>query len=244
MSRFLTDVVNLNQTRIDTLESRVGTIQTFLTNSGWTPKIRGFSPQGSWAHRTIIKPSNGRLFDADLVVFVDPVAGWNATDYVVGLRGVFPRIRSLPRARIDDHTLRDSDLCRRFLSRCCSLRCRSAVAGHTWRSAIEATTSSNRRARCAIRPGFKSATLWIGSNHLQHVVRLIKYLRDIKGTFSAKSILLTTLVGSQINPADAQPLNRQAWFSRSADRTPHSPRAARQCAAGQSRRCRPCEIPF
>ena len=55
--------------------------------------------------------------------------------------------------------------------------------------------------------------LWVGSNHLQHVIRLIKYLRDIKGTFSAKSILLTTLVGSQINPLDAREENRKAWFS-------------------------------
>ena len=57
-SRFLTDEVNLNQTRIDTLASRVGTIETFLNNSTWKPRIRGFSPQGSWAHRTIIKPGN------------------------------------------------------------------------------------------------------------------------------------------------------------------------------------------
>ena len=55
--------------------------------------------------------------------------------------------------------------------------------------------------------------LWVGSNHLQHVIRLIKYLRDIKSTFSAKSILLTTLVGSQINPLDAREENRKAWFS-------------------------------
>jgi hypothetical protein len=54
--------------------------------------------------------------------------------------------------------------------------------------------------------------LWVGSNHLQHVIRLIKYLRDIKGTFSAKSILLTTLVGSQINPLDAREENQKAWF--------------------------------
>ena len=57
-SRFLVDEVNLNQTRIDTLASRVGTIETFLTNSTWKPRIRGFSPQGSWAHRTIIKPGD------------------------------------------------------------------------------------------------------------------------------------------------------------------------------------------
>jgi hypothetical protein len=45
---------------------------------------------------------------------------------------------------------------------------------------------------------------WIGANQLQQTIRLLKYLRDIKGTFSAKSILLTTLVGIQVSPLDAQ----------------------------------------
>ena len=77
--------------------------------------------------------------------------------------------------------------------------------------------------------------LWVGSNHLQHVIRLIKYLRDIKGTFSAKSILLTTLIGSQINPLDAREENQEGLVFGFADRPAHSRRAARQPAAGQPR---------
>jgi len=68
---FLVDEVNLNRTRIDTLESRVQTIATFLRNGDWGPVIRTCSPQGSWAHRTIIKPKNDHPCDADLVVFAD-----------------------------------------------------------------------------------------------------------------------------------------------------------------------------
>ena len=45
-SRFLVDEVNLNQTRIDTLASRVGTIETFLTNSTWKPKNPRLQPAG------------------------------------------------------------------------------------------------------------------------------------------------------------------------------------------------------
>ena len=45
---------------------------------------------------------------------------------------------------------------------------------------------------------------------LRKVTRLLKYLRDIKTTFSCKSILLTTLVGERITETDAY--NRAALF--------------------------------
>lgn len=211
MSQFLTDVVNLNQTRIDTLESRVATIQTFLTNSGWAPKIRGFSPQGSWAHRTIIKPSSGGLFDADLVVFVDPVTGWNATDYVVGLRGVFrgsDRYRDLASMTTRCATLTYAgDFCLDVVPCIVDRRSPSTLEICNRRDNIFELSSPLR-----YTAWLQERNTWIGSNHLQHVVRLVKYLRDIKGTFSAKSILLTTLLGSRINHTDAQPPNRQASF--------------------------------
>jgi hypothetical protein len=212
LSTFLVDEVNLNQTRIDTLASRVGTIETFLTNSTWQPKIRGFSPQGSWAHRTIIKPAGDSPFDADLIVFVDPVPGWRPTDYIVELRAVF----------------RASDRYRELASmstRCVTLTyagdfCLDVVPCVVDRHSPGTLEVCNRKDD-AFEPTnplrftawLDERNLWVGSNQLQHVIRLIKYLRDIKGTFSAKSILLTTLVGSQINPLDAREENQKAWFS-------------------------------
>jgi hypothetical protein len=44
--------------------------------------------------------------------------------------------------------------------------------------------------------------LWAKGNHLKKGVRLLKYLRDIKGTFTCPSILLTTLIGNQIYQLD------------------------------------------
>ena len=38
----------------------------------------------------------------------------------------------------------------------------------------------------------------VGSKLLIKVTRLVKYLRDTKGTFTAKSVLLTTLLGNQV----------------------------------------------
>jgi hypothetical protein len=62
--RFLAVEVNLNNSRIETLTKRIETIQTFLKASGWAAKVVQFSPQGSWAHKTIIKPPGDQGFDA------------------------------------------------------------------------------------------------------------------------------------------------------------------------------------
>jgi hypothetical protein len=79
---FLHDTVNLNQGRIDRLEEHVKAIQGFLRESDYGTNIVRFSPQGSWAHRTIIKPQKDKEFDADLVMFVDRHHAWSAKDYV------------------------------------------------------------------------------------------------------------------------------------------------------------------
>jgi len=89
-SEFLNDTVNLNQTRIDVLKSRTETIQKFMKASSYEPDILEFSAQGSWAHKTIIKPvKTTNEFDADIVVYVDEVDGWEAKDYIEKLYKIF-----------------------------------------------------------------------------------------------------------------------------------------------------------
>lgn len=61
---FMADVVNLNQTRMDQLENSIGALKAFIENASWEPRIRSFSAQGSWAHKTIIRPVDGKAFDA------------------------------------------------------------------------------------------------------------------------------------------------------------------------------------
>ena len=86
---FISDTVNLNQTRLDRLEERVITIKKFIRDSDWEPRISTFIEQGSWAHDTIIKPVDGGESDADLLVKVRPVDGWSAAQYVKELGRVF-----------------------------------------------------------------------------------------------------------------------------------------------------------
>jgi hypothetical protein len=206
---FLVDEVNLNQTRIDTLESRVQTIKSFLRNSDWVPVILDFSPQGSWAHRTIIKPKDNRPFDADLIVFVHSVPGWTAAQYVVSLRAVFrasDRYRDLASMSTRCATLTYAgDFC---------LDVVPCVVDRRYQGTLEVCNRRDNRfeptSPLRYTQWLAERNDWIGSNQLQHVVRLLKYLRDIKGTFSVKSVLLTTLIGMQITPPDAQ--RRSEWF--------------------------------
>ena len=51
--------------------------------------MHGWMEQGSWAHKTIIKPVDKGEFDADLLVFVKPIAGWTAEDYIDTLLDAF-----------------------------------------------------------------------------------------------------------------------------------------------------------
>lgn len=201
---FLKDAVNLNQTRIDTLEERVGAIETFLRNSDYEPTIRSFSKQGSWAHKTIIRPKNGKEFDADLVVYVYPVEGWAARDYILDLRQVF----------LDSERYRDKA---KLKTRCVRIN----YAGDFHLDVVPIIIQ--RDPKTAVITGYRAcnrvddvfeasdgdgyAAWWseqdaLARGQLRKITRLLKYLRDIKGTFSAKSVLLTTIIGERITGID------------------------------------------
>jgi hypothetical protein len=200
--KFLIEEVNLNQSRIDTLTDRVGAIQMFLTGGDWQPEIIRFSPQGSWAHKSIIKPPGEQGFDADMLVFVRPVAGWSAEDYVVKLKDSFKGSGTY-KDKAGLHT------------RCVRLEysgdfeidvvpCVANRPGGTHKYEVcnrnddefEPTDGEAYTAWLAQRNN------WAGADKLREVTRLLKYLRDIKTTFSCKSILLTTLLGTRVNQTD------------------------------------------
>ncbi|MGI0485494.1 SMODS domain-containing nucleotidyltransferase [Pantanalinema rosaneae CENA516] len=198
---FLTDVVNLNQGRIDRLEGHVKAIQDFLNSSGYSAEIIRFSPQGSWAHGTIIKPLSNKEFDADLVMFVDRFQEWSPQEYVNNLYSIF----------------RNSDRYKDKVSR--GTRCVvlnyagdfhldvvpcvvDGYYGMTFHVCNRNTDEFESTAPEAYSAWLSERNKWTGKDMLQHSVRLLKYLRDIKTRFSVKSILLTTLVGNCVNSLD------------------------------------------
>lgn len=201
---FLRDIVNLNETRITTLEQRVETISNFLGDSDYGATIRSCSPQGSWAHKTIIRPLPEKGFDADLVMYVRPNDGWSADDYVEDLYRVF-RNHGTYKDKVGRNTrCAVIDYAGDF-----SLDVVPVVVRE--RFLLDPTFEVCNRLTDQFEPTAPQAyTDWLagknraaGGNRLWKVTRLVKYLRNIKGTFTVKSILLTTLLGNQINVFDS-----------------------------------------
>ncbi len=197
---FLDKTVNLNATRIATLESRVDAIERFLESSAYEPAILRFAAQGSWAHETIIKPpSHRKEFDADLVVYVKPVTGWEPEDYILELRRTFR----------DSSVYRDKTSMK---SRCVTINYSGdfhldVVPIIDWGGWYQVCNRNENAFETTDGDGF--ADWWrqqsdtVGGDHLIECTRLLKYLRDIKTTFAAKSILLTTLIGDRVNLLDS-----------------------------------------
>ena len=202
--KFLADTVNLNQTRVDAVTSGIETVEKFLKNNDlFGGKFLNVSPQGSYRQETIIKPvSDKKEFDVDILFEMKEVAEWEPKDYLNNLHGEFK------------NTDRYRDIVdRRGKSRCVTLDyandfhidivpCIQRDGRHKVMN--KNTNEFEDTDGDGYAQWFSSRNAITGRNCLVKVVRLIKYLRDSKQTFSAKSILLTTLLGHQVYDTDGQ----------------------------------------
>src|ERR1035437_6328779 len=170
--------------------------------SGWKPKILYFAPQGSSARKTIIKPIENKAFDADLLVFVQEVDGWTPKNYLSTLRAVFAGLSTY------------SDKVRRF-SHCITIEyagerkidiapCIVNRAGFT---RFEVCNFDSDQFEGSEPEKYTAWLLernaWTGGHALRKVTRLLKFLRDIKTTFTCPSVLLTTIIGERISRVDS-----------------------------------------
>jgi hypothetical protein len=199
-TNFLDEVVNLNQSRLDTLDHRLETIENFLSShSDFGPVMSSddLIPQGSYAHKTIIKPLPGHEFDVDALVPMHEQFDAEPCDYI-------PQLYS---------ALRSSGTYRSMVSR--KTRCVTVQYANDFH--IDLVPYIERGGQLYITNRHKNRfeltnperfTEWldeqgrITSGHLIAVVRLMKYLRDFKQTFTARSIILTTLLGGRVNFAN------------------------------------------
>jgi Second Messenger Oligonucleotide or Dinucleotide Synthetase domain/Adenylyl/Guanylyl and SMODS C-terminal sensor domain len=198
---FLSDVVDLNQTRLNNLDSSVTAIKNFLNGSDWTPNIIGYEGHGSWAHRTIIKPVANAPFDADLLVRVDSVDGWTAKDYVNTLRQTFAANTTYgDMTTSSSHCVTITYADERMVDVAPLVVARVSVneqeVCNRPSDAFEASNPKGYTDRFNERNGYSK------NNSFRKVTRLVKYLRDIKKTFTCPSILLTTLLGERISWLD------------------------------------------
>ena len=199
-NEFLVNHVNLNQSRLNTLEKRVETITNLLEE-----KLRGYrkySPQGSYAHGTIIRPvQNNDEFDADILVFIkdDNFDPNKFTDYVSEVYCIFK----------EDGNYKDKV---RKNTRSVKLD----YAGDFHLDIVPCVEHKNNHYICnrseeKFEPtdgdGYKEWLIKknkiVGGNNFRKATRLFKFLRDHKDNFSIKSILLTTMLGIRIKETDS-----------------------------------------
>lgn len=223
-NEFMKNTVNINQSRIDTLTNRVDVIDRFLKDDPVFGDlyIETIS-QGSYSHRTIIKPSLKKPeFDADLVFHVKENDDWEPKDYIENLYA----------------QLRNNSNYKNIVGR--GTRCVTLDYSGEFHLDIvpcinrdefwsgETFHICNRNENAEEQTDPQGYTGWlrdknksVGNNNLIKSIRLFKFLRDIKQTFSCKSILLATLIAEQtgglrdmISPYDDLPTTLKTLFNR------------------------------
>lgn len=200
-NQFMNDEVNLNQTRLNILSNKRTTIQNFIKSSStFKDRYIDMFSQGSYKHRTIIKPpKSNKEFDADILLELEPNEDWedNPKEYVNELHKLF----------------KDSQVYKNIVvknTRCITLDYSGDfhidIVPYVNRSSLGYITNRNNNTFEETNP--KEFTQWlmnknkISNYQLKKVIRLFKYMRDIKQTFTVKSILLNTLLANQVYPYD------------------------------------------
>jgi hypothetical protein len=200
---FLKETVNLNQSRLDLLDARV---QSIVVTAGLEdvigPILVGHIPQGSWAHRTIIKPVGTDEYDADFLLHLEENDDWsdNPKCYVDETEAAFRR----------STTYRDMV---RHKNRCVRIVYAGACHVDVVPYIVRADGSKvivNHETNDFEETNPEGFTAWmkekddLANGHLRRVIRLVKYIRDSKNTFSCPSVILTTLLGERIQAWDAE----------------------------------------
>jgi hypothetical protein len=196
----LRDTINLGRTALDLLPDRADKLYSALSaNDTLSPILLDWNPQGSWAHETIIKPVPGKEFDADVMLVMRENPDWEPRDYLDNVR-----------AALENHPTYGDMVDGERHCRC--LRVHYSTM-HV--DLVPFLTLGNGRQVIVDRDandwedsnpsGF---TRWIldkdtvADRNLRKVIRIIKYLRDHRNSFTGtKSVLLTVMLGNEVDPS-------------------------------------------
>jgi len=202
-NKFLTDVVNLPQGRIDELRTNVDSLYDALDNSDVLgDHVIDKIPQGSWPHRTIIRPVDDLEFDADFLLQMAEDDDWvdNPETYLDKLEEA-----------LRDHGTYGDMVADETKSRCV----RVIYANEHHVDIVPYVILDGGRKVIINRDDNdwedtdpEEFTRWMKSNddtakaNMRMVIRLIKYLRDFHDAFpDVPSIIITKLVGDTITAA-------------------------------------------
>jgi len=197
---FLDNTVNLSKYKLETLSSRVDTIYGVLkADDDVGPLIKKKIPQGSWPQKTIINPQNGKAFDGDFMVQMveDPEWADDLKKYGDAIYNVLHNTspyRDMPHGR----------KCRCVYVQYANNAMHVDIVPFVVRS-NGTQWIVNRDSNKWERTDTDGFTNWmkkhdkIADRRLREVIRIMKFLRDHKNSFTGtKSILLTTLLGERV----------------------------------------------
>ncbi len=150
-------------------------------------------------HRTIIKPLPGKGFDADLLVQMKRQHGWSSDPqrYLVAVYEALKR-NSRYRDRIELKTR-----CIRvvYADRCHVDLVPYVHIGGWFEEHLIVNRTENQFEE--VNPAGFAAWMrqrdHVAGGNLRTTLRLLKYLRDYKGTFDAPSVILTVIVGGRVS---------------------------------------------
>ncbi|UOQ60656.1 hypothetical protein MUN76_01330 [Leucobacter rhizosphaerae] len=193
---FLRDYVNLNQTRVNTLQSRVSTLDKFLgddsTLSGMVTD--DVIPQGSFAHKTIIRPYTGNDFDADVLLPIDEEPGWEPKKYTIELQKALEASKNYEGK---------TTLGKRCVTIEYADNFHIDVVPFVTRQ-DDSTYITHRIDNDWIRQDPVALTAWIEESsrvtngHLIRAIRLVKYLRD-RSSLNVASVVLTAMLTERVH---------------------------------------------
>ena len=191
-NEFLTNTVNINDSRLKDLNDHVAAVTTHLSRH--LESFEKVERQGSYALRTIIKPKGNREYDADILLFMKYQPGKKTADYINDAY----------------NCLREHKTYRDMVHR--KTRCVMVdYAGDFHLDIVPCVEINGQRYICnnktnqfeitdgtGYRDWFNEKTR-ITNGNLKRATRLLKYMRDHKGNFTAPSVLLTTLIGNSVH---------------------------------------------
>ncbi|MFN6547394.1 SMODS domain-containing nucleotidyltransferase [Mycolicibacterium nivoides] len=189
---FLDNTVNLDDGRIERLNQRVDAISSFLRgNDVFGDLIIDLVPQGSFAHRTIIRPVGSREYDVDVLLAMKQHPEWSPAQYTNELYKAFEgsgRYKGMAHRR----------------TRCVYIDYADPFHIDVVPYVESNKDITNNKTDMWEHTDPEGFTTWLEgktretSGRLPAILRILKYLRDSKTTFSIKSMLLTILVGERI----------------------------------------------
>lgn len=193
---FLANHVNLNPSRISDLRSHVSAVSDYLTgHADLAEKVTAdVIPQGSYAHRTIIKPATGNDYDADVLLPMTEVEDWEPRHYT---------------EKVHTALTSSSRYAEKLELRKRCVRVQYAGGFHIdvvpFVARDQGHTSITHRTRNKWfdqdPPQF---TAWLeqknrdANRHLVPVVRLMKYVRD-RSSAQIPSVVLTALLADRVH---------------------------------------------